>query len=121
MYSDGDFDDQNRAGCGTADNVSVVVPDPGNPGGTQTVTVDQQDDAKAYALVAQYKLGATVLRAGWNRCDPDSGDEADGYAFGFSHDLSPRTKVALEYQSFESATNPDNETDELAFHIRHSF
>lgn len=98
-YEDGDFDDRGRSACGAA---SV-------------------DDSAYWAVEGQYALGATVLRAGWNRCDPDGGDEADGWAVGFSHDLSSRTKVALEYQQVEDPANPDLDNDELAFHLRHSF
>jgi hypothetical protein len=101
MYTDGDFDDKNRSACGNASG--------------------DGNDSSVWALEGQYKLGDTILRAGWNRCDPDNSNEADGWAIGFSHALSSRTLVALEFQQFEDAGNPDLETDELAFHLRHSF
>jgi predicted porin len=99
-YESGDFDDQNRSACGNAS---------GNG-----------NDSDFMSVEAQYSLGATVLRGGWNRCDPDNANESDGWAIGFSHDLSSRTKVALEYQNVEAA-GTNNDQDELAFHIRHSF
>jgi predicted porin len=100
-YESGDFDDRNRSDCGVASG--------------------DGNDSDYFAIEGQYKLGDTVLRAGWERCDPDNADEADGWAVGFSHNLSSRTLVALEFQKVEDAINPDLDSDQMAFHIRHSF
>jgi predicted porin len=100
-YESGDFDDQNRSDCGLASG--------------------DGEDSAYYAIEGQYKLGATTLRAGWNRCDPDNAENADGWAVGFSHNLSSRTLVALEYQQVEDAFNPDLNADEVAFQLRHNF
>jgi predicted porin len=115
MYTEGDFDDNNRSACGDADRQQS------RRSSLDFTTGDPGEDAAAYAVEAQYKLGDTVLRAGWERCDPDNGEEADGYAVGASHNLSSRTLVALEYQKVEDPADPDLELDQVAFHIRHSF
>jgi len=98
-YQDGDFDDRGRSDCGAA---------------------SPNDNSSFLSVEGQYSLGATVLRAGWNRCDPDNATESDGWAVGVSHALSSRTLVALEYQDVEAPGTNDS-TGELAFHLRHSF
>jgi predicted porin len=100
-YESGDFDDKGRSDCGAASG--------------------DGNDSAYFAIEGQYKFGSSIARAGWERCDPDDADEADGWAVGLQHNLSSRTIVGVEYQQVENAFNPDLELDQFVLHYRHSF
>jgi len=59
-------------------------------------------DADLYQISAKYMFGNNTIKGMWGQADVDFDDNRDGWAVGFDHNLSKRTKAYILYADSEN-------------------
>lgn len=87
-------------------------------------------DTTSWIVTGAYTFGNNIIRAAFNRADPDDGADVNSIGVGFQHNLSKRTRLWLEYftnlngadDAEEFIDELDNrERDTFSLGIRHDF
>lgn len=88
------------------------------------------DDTQSFIVTGSFTFGNNIVRAAFNRLDPDDGADVNSIGLGFQHNLSKRTRLWLEYSTAingaddadEFVDDLDNrERDTFSLGIRHDF